>query len=405
MQHTVSELVNAASERIERLHIGCFEGIDTPLFLISDAYPGIWLEHVYDSVFYAKMNPERLQLAVNTVMLFINNQKPDGQLPFNVMNTAKVKRANPVGYAQIQECVSFAALCLEVAEMKNDFEFLRVVFESSKKWENWIRTHRMTTGRGLVEMFVGYDTGHDNSGRLTGMAHHGNHVVDGQPLNAACLPDDDGITPILAVDMSCNLYATDVAIAKMAKLLGHFDEARKYLELAAGVKAKLFELCYDPEDAFFYDVDRNGNKRKFLSSTILHLFLEKVLDPTEDALLISKIYEKHLKNPNEFWTNYPFPSMAICDPSTVGHAPRNCWGYFTEGLIELRCTRWMDQYGFGEDFDYICRKWVEAWTEHYDTIKFGQELDPITGVPSDCSEWYSSCMLFYIYAAKRLGLA
>ena len=405
MKHSVPELVNAASERIERLHIGCFEGIDTPLFLISDTYPGIWLEHVYDSVFYAKMNPERLQLAVNTIMLFINSQKPDGQLPFNVMNTAKVKRANPFGYAQIQECVSFAALCLEVAEMKNDIEFLRVVYEASKKWENWIRTHRMTTNRGLVEMFVGYDTGHDNSGRLNGMAHHGNHVVDGKELNAACLPDDDGVTPILAVDMSCNLYATDVAIAKMAKTLGHIDEAQKYLELAAEVKKKLFEHCYDPEDVFFYDVDRNGNKRKFLSSTILHLFLEKVLDPTEDALLISQIYEKHLKNPNEFWTNYPFPSMALCDPSTVGHVDRNCWGYFTEGLIELRCTRWMDYYGFTADFDYICRKWVEAWTEHYDTIKFGQELDPVTGIPSKCSEYYSSCMLFYIYAAKRLGLA
>ena len=404
MQHTIPELVKAAEERINRLHIGCFEGIDTPLFLISDTYPGIWLEHVYDSVFYAKMNPKQLELAVNTVMLFIKNQTPDGQLPFRVMNPAKYRGGDLIGYAQIQECVSFAALCLEVAEMKNDPEFLRVVFEASKKWENWIRQHRMTTNRGLVEMFVGYDTGHDNSGRLAGMAHHGNHVVDGKALNAACLPDDDGITPILAVDMSCNLYGTDVAIAKMAKMLGNSDESEKYLALAAEVKQKLFEHCYDPSDDFFYDVDRNGNKRRFLSSTIFHLFLEKVLDPVEDAELISRIYKKHIKNPNEFWTNYPFPSMAVCDPSTEGHIKSNCWGYFTEGLIDLRCTRWMDHYGFGEDFDFICRKWVEAWTDCFDMMKFGQELDPITGKPSPSSEWYSSCMLFYIYSAKRLGL-
>jgi hypothetical protein len=32
----------------------------------------------------------------------------------------------------------------------------------------------------------------------------------------------------------------------------------------------------------------------------------------------------------------------------------------------------------------------------------GQELDPISGVPTECSEWYSSTMLFYLYAAKRL---
>ena len=70
-----------------------------------------------------------------------------------------------------------------------------------------------------------------------------------------------------------------------------------------------------------------------------------------------------------------------------------------------RCTRWMDDYGFGEDFDYICRKWLEAWTRCFEDMKLGQELDPFTGEPSQCSEWYSSCMLFYLYAAQRLGIA
>ena len=56
----------------------------------------------------------------------------------------------------------------------------------------------------------------------------------------------------------------------------------------------LFEYCYNEEDAFFYDVDRNGNQRKYKSSTILHLFLEKVLDPEEDKALIARIYHEHL---------------------------------------------------------------------------------------------------------------
>ena len=146
------------------------------------------------------------------------------------------------------------------------------------------------------------------------------------------------------------------------------------------------------------------HKRKYLSSTIFHLFLEKVLNFEEDGEMIERIYREHIKNPREFWTEYPFPSMAVSDPSLKSDAKGNCWGYFSQGLIALRCTRWMDDYGWGEDFDHLCERWVEAWTRCYDRFKFGQELDPFTGEPSECSEWYSSCMLFYIYAVRRLGL-
>lgn len=31
------------------MHIACFLGMEKPLFLLSEQYPGLWLEHVYDS--------------------------------------------------------------------------------------------------------------------------------------------------------------------------------------------------------------------------------------------------------------------------------------------------------------------------------------------------------------------
>ena len=96
--------------------------------------------------------------------------------------------------------------------------------------------------------------------------------------------------------------------------------------------------------------------------------------------------------------------MAINDPSVEGHKDFNCWGYYTQGLIVLRCSRWMDYYGWSEDYEYILSKWLETWTEYYDEIKLAQEIDPITGVPTKSSEWYSSCMLNYVYAARRLKL-
>lgn len=400
---TINEICREIESRLESVHIGCFEGMDKPLFLISEAYPGIWLEHVYDSVFLAMRDKEKLYLAENTVNLFIDNQKEDGQLPCFVLNTSRGRiYGESVGYAQIQECVSFARLCFEVYKLNRDKDFLKKIYSSSAKWAAWLRSNRMTTGQGLVEMFVGYDTGHDNSSRLSGLSCEGNYVIDGKMQNASVLPPNDEVAPIIAVDMNCNYYGTLCALKNMARELGFCDEAEQYEREAAEVKRRLFEVCYDEVDAFFYDVDKNGNKRKYLSSTIFHLFLEGVLDRDEDADVIKQIYGRHISNPDEFATPYPYPSMAVSDPSVKGHADRNCWGYYTQGLIALRTTLWMEKYGFVRELENLKEKWLSAWTACHDKIKLGQELDPITGEPTRCSEWYSSTMLFYLYAAGRL---
>ncbi len=402
----IGKYYTQAFERIKNIHIGCFGGMDKPLLLISEQYPGLWIEHVYDSVLWAQLESSYLDIAENAINLFVDRQLDNGQLPFAVMDLNKRPDLSEVGaalYSQIQECVSFFTLALEVYEMNKNSAFLEKAYNSGKKWDEWLRKYRMTTNRGLIEMFVGYDTGHDNSGRLFGIGCRENYSVEGVIQGADKIPPEDGVTPILAVDMNSTFYADEMALAKMARLLGKEREADEWEKSAANIKKKIFEYCYDEKDAFFYDVDKGGNKRKYKSSTIFHLFMERVLDINSDKDIIDRIYREHIKNPNEFWTPYPFPSMAINDPSTKDHAVFNSWGYYTQGLIVLRCNRWMDYYGYGEDYDYILEKWAEAWSSCYDAVKFAQELDPKTGEPTKSSEWYSSCMIAYIYAARRLG--
>lgn len=397
----IQDICKTALERIQNDHIGCFKDMDTPLFCISNQYPGLWMEHAYDSVLLAKLLPAYVPLAENAMNLFLDRQTEEGQLPFSVWDGNRMRDGvTKCLYAQVQECVSFLTLCREVYDMNRDRAFLEKAYTAGCKWMSWFRQYRMTTGRGLIEMFCGYDTGHDNSGRLSGISCPGNY----NDQNAAVLPPEDGITPILAVDMNANHYGDLVALADMATLLGRDAEAEQWRRDAREIKANMFRYLWNEEDGFFYDVDKHNVQRKYKSSTIFHLFLERVLDPVEDEAMIQRIYREHIKNPAEFWTPYPFPSMAINDPSCEGHKTFNCWGYYTQGLIVLRCTRWMDAYGWGKDFDYICEKWLQTWTEHYDTVQLAQEIDPITGEPTKSSQWYSSCMLMYMYAAKRLGI-
>ena len=51
------DICKAIKSRLENEHIRCFKDVSDPLLLISTQYSGLWLEHVYDSVFYAKLDP------------------------------------------------------------------------------------------------------------------------------------------------------------------------------------------------------------------------------------------------------------------------------------------------------------------------------------------------------------
>lgn len=381
--------------RIRTVHIKPFPDHPQPLFLISDTYPGVWLEHVYDAVCWADLEPSMSDVAKSQVRLFIEHQKADGQLPCFVLDTSNPHAANypiAVGYGQIQECVSFTKLCLDVFEQTGDTAFLRETYEACVRWDRWLVSHRMTQGSGLIELFCEFDTGHDNSRRLAGLPQS-------CPNGDAGVLGDGEVLPLYAPDMNAVFYGSRRALAQMAVLLGRQEEASVWQQRASDVKQALFQICYDGEDAFFYDVDRMGQKRKFRSILIANLFQEHVLD----GEVAERIYETHLKNPAEFWTPYPFPSMAISDPASVQDRDGNSWGFYSQGLTALRALRWMDAYGKGADLEIVMERWIRALIQP-GMHPFSQELHPITGVRSNSSSWYSSSMLFFLHAVRRLGL-
>ena len=389
----LDKMLEEVRKRFKEEHIKQIGNYPKPLISISNAYNGTWLEHVYDSIMYGNLYND-FSIATNTINAFLDLSLPNGLIPYSI------KASGEVGYSQIQECVSFARLGFMVYEKTNDLELLKKLYAKSIAYVDFLYKYRMTMNKGLVEMFVGYDTGHDNSGRLDGLKYKQNYVKNNIKQNAFIKPDDD---PIIAVDMNCNLYMTLDTILKMAVILNDSNNISKYEKLKRDLKRRLFEECYDEEKAYFFDVDKNG-KRYYYSSTIFHLFQERVLDKEIDKDIIDKIYKLHIKNENEFWTNYPFPSMAINDKSWKKHKMPNSWGYYSQSLIALRCSLWMDYYGYAKDYDFILYKWLDRFVKEYDNNPFPQEIDPITGESSGASLGYSTSLLLFMYAIKRLKL-
>ena len=381
--------------RIKTIHIKPFPGLPEPLFLISNTYPGVWLEHAYDGIAWANLEPSYAAVARAQVKLFLDNQKEDGQLPCYVLDSSNPSAKNYgglIGFGQIQECVSFTRLCLEAASLCKDDGLLAYAYEKCCKWDQWLVDHRMTLNMGLIEMFGVFDTGHDNSGRFSG--------IPGDCGGTAAICNSNPELPIICPDMNAVFYGSRMALAEMAELLGRKEEAEAWRQKAEQVKKRLHEVCWNEEDEFYYDVDRFGNQRKCKSIAISNMFTEHIFTQEE----ADRIYYRHMKNPEEFWTEYPFPSIAINDPASVQDRPGNSWGFYTQGLTALRALRWMDHYGYGKDLEHIMHQWVHA-VASTDDIRFSQELHPITGRPSTSSQWYSSIMLFYIAACRRLGYA
>ena len=373
-------------DRIDSHHLRPWGGSEGNIFFISDQYPGVWLEHTFDGIVWADYCPEQHEVSRNQVRLFLKWQKPDGQLPCYIW-------ANETGYCQTQECVSFGSLCLDaIRQNPQDTDLLSDCYKACQAWDVWMCRNRMTLGTGLVEMFCGYDTGHDNSGRLNGLKYPGNICAD-----ASIPPTDDEALPILAPDLNAVFYGNRMALAEMADRLNLPHEAAAWRAKAQDIRKKLFEICYNEQDQFFYDVDRHGRQRRVKSISITNVFTEGVLDFD----LGNQIFERYLHNPNEFWTPYPFPAVSVSDPTWVQNLPGNSWGFYSQGLTALRTLRWMEKYGRAAEMEEVMVRWVDAWSRSR-TTRFGQELHPVTGEPSESSEWYSSCMLYFLHAIRRL---
>lgn len=391
----IKEYYKLAIENIEQKHLINFKGHTKPLFLISESYPGVWLEHVYDSVLLARIDKKYADIARYTLELFMQHQDEYGQIPCYIMDRNRNTELPEYAYTQVQECVSFAKNCFGFYNIVKDLDFLKRAYEVCIKWVGWYEKYRLSKNGVLVETFSGFDTGHDRSGRFNGVKYTG----ECKNRDAKCRPDDDEIMPLIAPDTNAAFYGNIKVLSLMAKELGLKEDSKKWFDKSEDVKKALYDVCYDKEDDFFYDVDKNGSKRKYLSISITNLFLEHFFDKEEG----SRIYEKHLHNPEEFYTKMPFPSMAVSDPSAVKNCKANSWGYYVQANTIERLEMWMDYYGKSDDYEEILARWIRYWT-FGNKLMFAQELDPKTAEASESSPWYAPCLLAYIYGVKRLNL-
>ncbi len=355
-------------------------GYDRPVLIEGGEYSGIWLEcGPLEGLVYGRLHPE---VARANHDIFFHMQREDGYFPCWV-------RTDRAGSAQIQMAVPIAATALETAEMTGDERLLEQGYAACARWDRWLGEHRNTRGTGLCEAFCEYDTGHDNSPRFKDLPKKCPHD-DARILPAA------GKLPYLAPDLSASVYGGRVALASMARRLGKPGEAEMWREKAEETRLGILRHCFDPEDECFYDVDSDGRFVKVRGDVLTRVLGEHVVDRE----MFERIYARYIRNPAEFWTPYPLPSISIADPAFDASLSENSWGGASQALTALRAPRWFEHYGKHGDLEILMSRWVEAITA---APGFMQQMSPWTGAFTT-SAGYSPAMLVYLDFVDRLGL-
>ena len=323
-------------------------------------YEKIWLEtQPMGGEMYALRN---LEAAKNNVELFMRHQREDGRLPGSIQCADGKIEAQFNKYQGF--CFPFPALNLYYL-LGEDRDYLLQLRDCLHRFDDCLWRTRDSNGDGLLESFCVYDTGEDLALRYG---------------DAPCWwtedapPEGCAVVPMASMDVMSWSYAARDTLAYISRILND-GQAEAWRKKAAAVGQALREGLWDERRGACFDRDKYGNVINILCHNTLRCMYWGSLSPT----MAGRFVKEHLLNPREFWTPFPLPSVAVCDPA-FRNAPENNWSGQPEGLTYQRAILALENYGYHSIVTRLGEKLIQAIAEN--GYRFTQQFDPFTGKPS-----------------------
>lgn len=341
-------------------------------------YHGCWLESTgtINTELMARFLPS---IAAETYAAFATHQREDGLIPY------KITQSGPA-FAQIQLVTPLARSVWNHYSLNHDRAHLARLYAAMSRYDAWLATYRDTRKSGGVEAFCTYDTGHDLSARFW-------HVPDSPFGNDPTRYDPDSpVLPFIAPDLTANVICQRLYLARIAEELG--EPAQPWRDKAELSLKALFAQCYDPDDHFFYDRDRNGNHVRVQSDILLRVLACEVGDDAFFAEALSR----YLLNTSKFFAKYPFTSMALDDPRFDPNFGQNSWSGPSNFLSIIRAAHAFEHHGRHVELTWAQQPILAAL---FAMDSFPQTLSPFTGAPG-YTEKYAPAILCLLDMVERL---
>ena len=394
-------------------------------------YPNAWIEtQPMGGEMYAKRD---VQTALNNSVIFMITQRDDGRLPGMVIAGDTTRRNGWI------ENPPEAHLWFPEADMLADFEmfqgfcfpepawrmyhwigkdkrFLELLRKSLAGYDAYLWRTRDSTGNGILESWCVWDTGEDDSTRLTTRWAPNRWPFD-KPPGADGMPDprdpaalrqywqrggdgpeslDEIRVPFQSMDIMAYSYSARATLAKIEAELGNDAKAAEWRKHADEVRQTVIDKLWVPERHACFDLDRDGNRLpELIHNNLRCMWYGMFTQEMADAFV-----DNHLLNPESFWTPVPLVSIAINEPLFY-NGLRNNWSGQPQGLTYQRAIDALERYGRFAEVTRLGRKLLPVLMRNEN--KFTQQLDPISGAPSgQTADGYGPMMLAALEYISRM---
>ena len=300
-------------------------------------YPWQWY---WDSCFHAiALAHVRPEMAAGELESLLASQRPDGFIA-HVTYWSGAARAPLVTRLESRLALRprrseliqpplLAQAVERVYQLTGDLGFLERAYPRLVRHYRWLAENRCPDGDGLIVLISPFESGMDNtpaydpalgisssrpgwwSVRLRVARLHVSHLVSGANYDLGRIYRL-GHFSVKDVAVNC-IYAEALrALSRIASALGHDDDQLRWQGRGVAVEKAIVETFFDPGSCAFlptYGPERLASP-SLTAATLLALLLESL--PTD---ISAGLVERHLANPDRFWTEYPVPSVALSEPS------------------------------------------------------------------------------------------
>ena len=360
--HTENEALRRVYEAAESKCLSNLKSFNgRPVLVEGGGYEKIWLEtQPMGGEMYALRH---LEAAQNNCSLFMEYQRADGRLPGSIQcvnGSAEPQFNKYQGF-----CFPFPALNLYYL-LGKDPDYLHELKETLIRFDACLWKTRCLNDSGVLFSFCVYDTGEDLALRYG---------------DAPCWwesdmpPEGYRVVPMASMDVTSWSYACRRTLAAICHLQGRNDETEEWEKKAGSVAASIRKYLWDEQRGALFDRDKDGNTVNILCHNTLRCMYWGSISPG----MAGRFVREHLLNPAEFWTPFPLPSVAVCDPA-FRNAPENNWSGQPEGLTYQRAILALENYGYDPIVTRLGEKLIQAVYEN--GCRFTQQFDPFTGKPS-----------------------
>jgi hypothetical protein len=195
-----------------------------------------------------------------------------------------------------------------------DDDFLAAAYAPLVRYARYFERERDRERSGLFDVVDQYETGQEYMSRYL--------FVDPQ----ADSHDWDNSLRLKGIDATVYIYDLYLALAAMAERSGRADDAAEWSRRAGATAAAVRSHMWDAGTGFFYDVDARapGDWRRSTAKAAVG-FYPLIYPAVADGAGLAgpaqlAAIDRHLLNPDEFWTTYPVPSTSANDPTFDANA-------------------------------------------------------------------------------------